>query len=267
MTIHTGTTPDPRINQHPMPAGLRERLQAEHGWSAEFTQGAEREYRRFLYLAAYGGQSVTPSQTVDEVWHTHLMFTRDYWGPFQNVLPAPLHHDPGTGAPGDEQKFQDQYLRTLDLYETVFGETPAPTYWPRFGTYEQPDSRNEPVKRRAALGRTLLPLLLILGGITLCILMIRALGVTGMAASGFLGMGAAIFALTSLAQRSQLGTTPGSGARRRDRDDSSGSSCGGFSDSSGSDGGSCSGGSDGGASSCGGSSCGGGGCGGGGCGS
>lgn len=131
MTIHSGRpTPNPDLNTWPLPEGLRARLMREHGWSAAFAEQAETEYRRFVYLATLG-RAVTPSPAVDEVWHTHLMFTRDYWGGFQALLPAPLHHEPGTDAPGDAARLREQYLDTLALYERTFGEAAPATCWPR----------------------------------------------------------------------------------------------------------------------------------------
>ena len=131
MTIHSGRpTPNTGLNTWPLPTGLRARLMREHGWSAAFAEQAEAEYRRFVYLATLG-RAVTPSPAVDEVWHTHLMFTRDYWGGFQALLPAPLHHEPGTDAPGDAARLREQYLDTLALYERTFGEAALATCWPR----------------------------------------------------------------------------------------------------------------------------------------
>ena len=88
------------------------------------------EYRRFLHLAVTAPHPVTPSNVVDEVWHTHLMFTRDYWLRFKPLLPAPLHHEPGDGTPASDAHFRSQYTRTLDLYHVTFGQVPPPEVWP-----------------------------------------------------------------------------------------------------------------------------------------
>ncbi|MEZ6192343.1 MAG: hypothetical protein R3C45_13785 [Phycisphaerales bacterium] len=48
------------------------------------------EYRRFCYLAIAAGHTVTPSDEVDQAWHLHLLYTRDYWEDFcPNVLGTP----------------------------------------------------------------------------------------------------------------------------------------------------------------------------------
>ncbi|MBZ9715817.1 glycine-rich domain-containing protein [Deinococcus multiflagellatus] len=95
MTVHCAPIPIPKLNAWPLPAGLHARLTCAHGWTPAFLAGVEREYRRFVYLATLG-QAVTPSQTVDEVWHAHILFTRNY-AALRLVLPAHFHHEPGTG--------------------------------------------------------------------------------------------------------------------------------------------------------------------------
>ncbi|MFC6592362.1 glycine-rich domain-containing protein [Deinococcus lacus] len=86
-----------------------------------------REYLRFVYLSSL--EVVTPSQRVDDVWHLHLTYSRDYWERFMPLLPRPLHHDPSPqGAADPLMKFQ--YERTLDRYRAEFGERPHPGIWP-----------------------------------------------------------------------------------------------------------------------------------------
>lgn len=144
MTIQSGRpTPNTSLNIWPLPAGLRARLMREHGWTEAFAAQAETEYRRFVYLATLG-RSVTPSPAVDEVWHTHLMFTRNYWGGFQALLPAPLHHEPGTDTPGDAARLREQYLETLSLYERTFGEEAPADCWPRPALTEAQAQRPTP---------------------------------------------------------------------------------------------------------------------------
>ena len=263
MTFHRAhLTPNPRLNTRPLPPGLRERLRREHGWSELFAAGAEDEYRRFVYLAS-SGQAVTPSPAVDAVWHAHLMFTRDYWGEFQGVLGAPLHHEPGTGAPGDAAHFQAQYLGTLALYARTFGEAPPAAYWPRPQTPDQRAQATRTPRGRTGGGWAALA---ILGGTALA-LGLRAVVVLSVLALGLLGV-----ALLRALRRSRPHAR-----RPHDSGDSGGllaifgldlgSGGGGCPDDSGGDGGSNAGGGCGGTGGGdGGSSCGSG-CGGAGCGS
>ncbi|MFC4455532.1 hypothetical protein [Deinococcus sonorensis] len=120
-----------QLEQYVFPPAFVMRLQSEQGWSSARTQAVLVEYRRFVYLAATSAQPVTPSGPVDEVWHTHLTFTRDYWERLcGEVLGRPLHHEPGTGTADEAFTFARQYEATLQLYADTFGQ-PAPVeVWP-----------------------------------------------------------------------------------------------------------------------------------------
>lgn len=106
------------------------RLARDRGWSCTYARGAVEEYRRFCFLAVTCGVPVTPSEEVDEVWHQHLVYSRDYWDAWcANVLEAPLHHEPTEVGPAEGSRYRAQYAETLALYEAWFG-VPDLTYWP-----------------------------------------------------------------------------------------------------------------------------------------
>ena len=76
-----------------------QRLARENGWSAAYAARVFEEYRRFLYLAVTAPHPVTPSDAVDQAWHLHLTYTRDYWDRLcHEVLRRPLHHGPTKGG-------------------------------------------------------------------------------------------------------------------------------------------------------------------------
>ncbi len=111
------------------------RLAREQDWSLEYARGAIMEYRRFCLLCCVAGEHMTPSQEIDEVWHLHLTFTRDYWERFcPLVLGTPLHHGPTRGGPAEDRRYRAQYARTLAAYEHWFGPPPL-AFWP--GTRER----------------------------------------------------------------------------------------------------------------------------------
>lgn len=124
-----------RLQLHPLddphatqPFSLR--LAKENAWAPGFTRRAVEEYRRFAFLATAAGHPVAPSDAVDQVWHLHLLHTRDYWGGFcPRVLGAPFHHGPARGGREEQNKFGDWYARTLASYRKFFGEPPA-DIWP-----------------------------------------------------------------------------------------------------------------------------------------
>jgi hypothetical protein len=122
--------PDQRLN-------FTARLARDKAWTLAFARGAVDEYRRFCFLTCAGAGVMTPSEEVDEVWHLHLTYTRDYWDVWCGaVLGLPLHHDPTVGGPEQDQYFRRRYAATLAAYERYFGSPPA-LFWPathvRFG--------------------------------------------------------------------------------------------------------------------------------------
>lgn len=107
-----------------------QRLARENDWTLQHARRCVDEYRRFLFLAARAGHSVTPSDAVDQVWHQHLVYTENYWTDLcGDVLPSPLHHGPTRGGQEQRMHFQTQYEKTLDSYRRFFGEPPA-DIWP-----------------------------------------------------------------------------------------------------------------------------------------
>jgi hypothetical protein len=103
-------------------------LRYKLGWSLNFADAAIAEYKRFVSLALRSDQEVTPSSIVDEVWHYHILHTRDY-AKFAEQVGNFLHHNPGTSE--EMPRFSKQYQETLDLYRRVFQQEPPVDIWPR----------------------------------------------------------------------------------------------------------------------------------------
>jgi hypothetical protein len=120
------------ITRPDAPRGFVKRIAEENGWTIDRAQRADREYRRFLVLAATTSEMVVPSRDVDAVWHEHLLHTRHYWDvTCGTIIGRPFHHDPGDGGGGDAAMHAAGYERTLELYERTFGEPAPPDVWPR----------------------------------------------------------------------------------------------------------------------------------------
>ena len=114
------------------------RLARENGWAFDQAKHAVEEYKKFLFLAVAAGHPVTPSDQVDQVWHLHLSYTRDYWEKLcGKTLQMSLHHEPSRGGADEYKKYNRCYQKTLNSYKTVFGEEPPSDMWPsaeiRFG--------------------------------------------------------------------------------------------------------------------------------------
>jgi hypothetical protein len=123
-----------RIEQHDFEPdatlNFTRRLARDHGWSLADARAAVDAYRRFCFLAVVSPTPVTPSEIVDETWHQHLIYSRDYWMVWCGErLQAPLHHDPTPGGPEAQMTYRRQYAETLALHERFFGP-PSPELWP-----------------------------------------------------------------------------------------------------------------------------------------
>jgi hypothetical protein len=109
-----------------------ERLARENGWSAPHTARVMEEYRRFCFLAITARHPVTPSDAVDQAWHLHLTYSRDYWERFcPKVLGRPLHHGPTAGGETEQARYFEQYAHTLKSYEATFGRQAPVDLWPK----------------------------------------------------------------------------------------------------------------------------------------
>jgi hypothetical protein len=107
------------------------RLKQYNTWTDEFAVRVAKEYRRFLYLAARADHPVTPSDTVDQAWHLHLIYTRHYWQELcGKILGLELHHEPSAGGTVESNKFARQYRQTIESYKAAFGEAPPADIWP-----------------------------------------------------------------------------------------------------------------------------------------
>ena len=128
-----------RIEAHKLPGDatatdFAARLALSAGWTPGFARRAIAQYRRFCFLAVTAATPLTPSRTVDTVWHLHLEDARDYWDAWcGGVLGTKLEHAPGDGSAADAQRHAAQYQATLALYRQFFGRPPG-EFWPPPGS-------------------------------------------------------------------------------------------------------------------------------------
>src|SRR5258705_360560 len=68
------------------------------GWSREYLDQMEIEYKRFLTLSVkYPEETISTSKDVDKFWHGHILDTLKYAEDCQNVFGYFLHHFPYFG--------------------------------------------------------------------------------------------------------------------------------------------------------------------------
>lgn len=105
---------------------------ARNGWRAAYALEVELEYRKFIYVSVkYPGEKLGMCGPVDQLWHDHILHTRDYVE-FCRVLSGQyLHHVPTGESSGDASAYQ----RTLALIEQDF-DVVNWNVWPAVGASE-----------------------------------------------------------------------------------------------------------------------------------
>jgi hypothetical protein len=95
------------------------------GWTLEYANQMEFEYRRFLYLMKlYPKEAIAPLVDVDVFWHYHILDTMKYAVDCDTLFGYFLHHYPYLGLGGEEDSGEHERVgnRMKELYEQAFGE-------------------------------------------------------------------------------------------------------------------------------------------------
>lgn len=102
------------------------RLKIKNGWQEDDINAAINEYGRFLQLHKKQRTGIiVPGPMVDEVWHTHILHTRDYIKFCESEFGEYLHHDPKDYSTNETH----DVAPTIKLYEETFGHKPPAKFW------------------------------------------------------------------------------------------------------------------------------------------
>jgi hypothetical protein len=111
---------------------IRQRLTGLGTYVADKVGLVEVEYKRFIAICVAYATPKNPtviSAQVDEYWHAHVLFTRNYREMSKAMGFEYLDHEPASDA--DSAKLELGYLRTMELYRRHFGE-PNKEFWPEY---------------------------------------------------------------------------------------------------------------------------------------
>lgn len=91
----------------------------------------ERELKRYLVLcAAYPEESLGMKGPADNLWHTFIMYTKEYARFCREIAGRFIHHSPSSEEDKRSGKAHADYARFLMLYQKHFGGPPM-HIWPQ----------------------------------------------------------------------------------------------------------------------------------------
>ncbi|PHM33399.1 glycine-rich domain-containing protein [Xenorhabdus innexi] len=96
-------------------------------WSEEGAIDAIEQYKRFMYLIYKynkSGIKLVPSIEIDEIWHHHILDTKNYQKDCENIYGYFVHHSPFSELTGDNKldEVSINFMKTQQLYLEEFGE-------------------------------------------------------------------------------------------------------------------------------------------------
>jgi len=101
-----------------------EKFKSEYGIEDELAKEYFSEVKKFLYLCAKTSDRLAPSAEIDKIWHTFILFTKDYRYYCMNYLGKFIDHVPEVKKDAKDlfEEKENCLLNTLKHYEIVFGE-------------------------------------------------------------------------------------------------------------------------------------------------
>lgn len=102
-------------------------LHSNPHWSGAHVKAAVKAYKHFLFVAkTYRGRfPVVPHLSVDEIWHQHILCTKNYMDFCDAYFGYYFHHDPGEGGAPTTSDV-DGYALTCAAIVNHFGEGADP---------------------------------------------------------------------------------------------------------------------------------------------
>ncbi len=103
---------------------VQRRLIEREGWEEKDAREAIRRYKNFLILIVkYPDRLLAPAPDMDEAWHNHILFTREYTHTCEEIFGGYLHHAPAQSSNSqDKERMGYAQQHTADLYQQEFNE-------------------------------------------------------------------------------------------------------------------------------------------------
>jgi hypothetical protein len=102
---------------------LEKRLVDRNRWSEEEAKETVRRYKNFLLLLLkYPDETLAPAPDIDEAWHNHILFTREYMRDSEAIFGSYLHHTPSQEGEEEKLVMKEAQRLSADLYIREFNE-------------------------------------------------------------------------------------------------------------------------------------------------
>ena len=92
-------------------------------WPADLAKTACQLYKDFLWLNyCYPNKQLVPTKDIDEVWHQHILHTKEYIYDCQQIFGRYFHHRPANPQNEDEiEQLGKLFAETKQLYQKTYG--------------------------------------------------------------------------------------------------------------------------------------------------
>ena len=97
-----------------------QRLIVREGFKEEDARALRVEYLRFMTLRFFTNDRLSPSPWVDQFWHAHILFTKDYHRFCQEHFGFYVHHEPQDHSKTKAVRDGTPGMRTKELIERLY---------------------------------------------------------------------------------------------------------------------------------------------------
>jgi hypothetical protein len=108
---------------------VKARAQASMGWSEAFADEALMEYRKYIALVALQpSKTFGMVETIDAIWHEHILNTRSYLGMCAAVAGGVIHHEQQPVDDNSSSQLAEARQSTLQGMAGVFEGAVSPLW-------------------------------------------------------------------------------------------------------------------------------------------
>lgn len=93
----------------------------DYGKSTSEAKNYFHELKKFLYICSISKEPLAPSKEIDNIWHTFILFSKDYRNFCSIYLNATIDHTPEVEGLTSEHNLEICYKNSLKLLRRNFG--------------------------------------------------------------------------------------------------------------------------------------------------